>query len=175
VKNQILRTLFLLSLAGIALPAAATEAKIMALDFQLNDMTNLPNAPEELARISHLSATFKQKLTDNGVQLVPVTKELQAELKANSATYFYERVEVAAKMAQGSGADYLLIAVALKPTYLFVYPRILMVDLKTEKVVLSKASQLESSWLDKSTTARSGENLADMVSKRLDELAASAN
>lgn len=175
MKNQILRTLFLLSLAGLALPAVATEAKIMALDFQLNDMTNLPNAPEELARISHLSATFKQKLADNGAQLVPVTKELKAELKANSATYFYERVEVAAKLAQGSGADYLLIAVALKPTYLFVYPRILMVDLKTEKVVLSKASQLESSWLDNNTTARSGENLADMVSKRLDELAAPAN
>jgi len=147
----------------------------MVLDFQLNDLTNLPNAPEELARISYLSETFKQKLTENGVSLVAVNKKMQDELMANSATYFYDRVEVAAKMAAGSGADYLLIAVALKPTYLFVYPRILLVDIKTQKVVLSQASQLESSWLDKNTTARSGVNLAVMVSEKLKELATPAN
>jgi outer membrane lipopolysaccharide assembly protein LptE/RlpB len=157
------------------MPAAASEAKVMALDFQLNDLTDLPNAPEELARISYLTETFKQKLVKNGVQLVEVNQALQAELKVNSATYFYDHVKVAAKMAEGSGADYLLITVALKPTYLFVYPRVLMVDIKTQEVVLSKVTQLESSWLDKATTARSGEKLANMVSKRLDELAASVN
>lgn len=175
MKHLFVKALFLLGLLGLALPAAASEAKVMVLDFQLHDLTNLPNAPEELARISYLSETFKQKLIDNDVSLVAVNTKLQAELKANSATYFYDRVEVAAKMAEGSGADYLLIAVALKPTYLFVYPRILLVDIKTQKVVLSKASQLESSWLDKNTTARSGVNLAVMVSEKLNELATPAN
>lgn len=175
MKNLLVKALFLLGLVGLAMPVAATEAKVMALDFQLNDLTDLPNAPEELARISHLSETFKQKLSANGVSLVAVNKKLLAELKANSATYFYDHVKVAATMAEGSGADYLLITVALKPTYLFVYPRVLMVDIKTQEVVLSKVTQLESSWLDKNTTARSGEKLADMVSKRLDELAAQTN
>jgi hypothetical protein len=175
MKNLILKAILSITLLGLAAPTMATEAKVMALDFQLNDLTNLPNAAEELARISHLTETFKQKLTDNGVSLVAVNDKLKAELKTNSATYFFDHVKVAAEMAKGSGADYLIIAVALKPTYLFVYPRVLMVDMKTQKVVLSKVTQLESSWLDNKTTARSGEKLANMVSKRLDTLAAQAN
>lgn len=173
MRNLIIKVIFALSLIGLITPVALAGpiAKVMVLDFQLNDLTDLPNAPEELARIEYLSSTFKQKLADNGVELVPVNERLIAELSANSPTYLFDRVEHAAKLAEGSGADYLLIAVALKPTYLFVYPRILLVDIKTQKVVMAKASQLESSWSDKNTTARSGEKLANMVSEKLKELA----
>jgi hypothetical protein len=177
MKNLILKLIFFISLIVLTIPVAFAEgnAKVMTLDFQLNDLTDLPNAPEELARIGYLSATFKQKLVDNGVALVPVNDKLKAELSGQSATYLFDRVEHAAKLAEDSGADYLLIAVALKPTYLFVYPRILLVDIKTQKVVMAKASQLESSWLDKNATARSAEKLADMVSEKLKELTGQTN
>lgn len=177
MKNLVLKVIFFLCLIALTVPVtfAGAGAKVMALDFQLNDLTDLPNAPEELARIEYLSSAFKQKLVDNGVELVPVNDRLKAELSGQSATYLFDRVDYAAKLAEGSGADYLLIAVALKPTYLFVYPRILLVDIKTQKVVMAKASQLESSWLDKNTTARSAEKLADMVSEKLKELAGQTN
>ncbi|MDP1659990.1 MAG: DUF2380 domain-containing protein [Methylotenera sp.] len=177
MRNLILKVIFFLSLIALTIPVAfaGASAKVMVMDFQLNDLTDLPNAPEELARIGYLSSTFKQKLVDNGVELVPVNNQLKAELSGQSPTYLFDRVEHAAKLAEGSGADYLLIAVALKPTYLFVYPRILLVDIKTQKVVMAKASQLESSWLDKNTTARSAEKLADMVSEELKKLAGQAN
>jgi hypothetical protein len=138
--------------------------KVMVLDFQLNDMTDLPNAPEELARISHLSKTYQQKLAAHGLTLIPPNEKIQAVIKNQSATYLFDNVETAADLAAGSAADYLLIGVALKPTYLFVYPRILLVDIKSKKVVLAKAAQLESSWTDQSTTARTAEKLAAMVS-----------
>jgi hypothetical protein len=146
--------------------ASASEAlpKIMVLDFQLNDMTGLPNAPEELERIRYLTTTYKQKLVENNLQLVPVNEKLQAVIKHQSATYLFDNVDTAAELAADSGADYLLINVALKPTYLFVYPRLLLVDIKTKNVVLAKAAQLESSWSDQSTTARTAEKLAEMVS-----------
>lgn len=177
MKYAIFKAFFLFSLVALITPAAFAEtgSKVMALDFQLNDLTDLPNAPEELARIDFLSSTFKQKLVDNGVELVPVNDRLKTEISGQSPTYLFDRVEHAAKLAEGSGADYLLIAVALKPTYLFVYPRILLVDIKTQKVVMAKASQLESSWLDKNTTARSAEKLANLVSEKLNELAEPAN
>lgn len=177
MKNLILKVIFFLSLIALLNPVAfaGLSTKIMVLDFQLNDLTDLPNAPEELARIAYLSSTFKQKLADDGIELVPVNDKLKAELSGQSSTYLFDRVEYAAKLAEDSGADYLLIAVALKPTYLFVYPRILLVDIKTQKVVMAKASQLESSWLDKNTTARSAEKLAHMVSEKLKELSGQAN
>ncbi len=168
-----LKVIFFIILLALATSAAfaGKDAKVMAQDFQLNDLTDMPNAPQELARIEYLSPTFKQELVDNGVELVPVNDRLKAELSANFPTHLFDRVEHAATLAEGSGADYLIIAVALKPTYLFVYPRILLIDIKTQQVVLAKASQLESSWLDKNTTARSAEKLANMVSEKLQELA----
>lgn len=150
---------------------AEQGAKVMVLDFQLNDLTDLPNAPEELARITYLTSAFKQKLIDDGVELVPENDRLKAVSAAQSPTYLFDHTDVAANLAEGSGADYVIIVVALKPTYLFVYPRLLMVDIKTQKVVMAKASQLESSWSDTNTTARTGEKLANMVSEELKKLA----
>ncbi|PKK87793.1 MAG: hypothetical protein CVV64_21520 [Candidatus Wallbacteria bacterium HGW-Wallbacteria-1] len=155
------------------LPAQAEPvAKVMVLDYQLNDMTDLPNAPEELERIAYLSSIYKQRLAEDGVELVPVNEALQHAVKNESPAYLFDNVPNAAKMAQGSGADYLLIGVALKSTYLFVYPRILLVDIRTADVVMARAAQLESSWSDENTTKRTAEKLADMVSEELKTLTA---
>lgn len=172
MKNSILKVIFFLGLMALFTPVAfaETSAKVMVLDFQLYDLTDLPNAPEELARIEYLSSAFKQKLVDNGVEIVPVNDRLKAELAANSATYLFDRVSHAAQLAEDSGADYLIIGVALKPTYLFVYTRLRMVDIKTQQGVLSTYAQLESSWSDKNTTAHTANKLANKVSEKLKEL-----
>lgn len=159
------RSFLLLATLSLFSPAtfAAPLAKVMALDFQLNDMTDLPNAPEELARVALLSATFKQELADGGIELVPVTEQQKTQLSTYSATYLFDHTDVAAQMAEGSGADYVIVAVALKPTYLFVYPRVLVVDVKTKAVVLATYAQLESSWQDQNTTIHTAEILAKKV------------
>lgn len=172
--KQLLITLFLLlEMTGIATAAEAEQpdsaTKVMVLDFQLNDLTDLPNAPEELERIALLSATYKQKLDGLGVNVVPINDKLKPYVSGQSPTYLFDNVEHAAKLT-GHDADYLLIGVALKPTYLFVYPRILLVDVKSQKVVMAKAAQLESSWSDKNTTVRTGEKLAQIVSDALKNL-----
>jgi hypothetical protein len=177
MKKSILNVILFVGMIALLTPAAfaGPSGKVMVLDFQLNDLTDLPNAPEELARITYLNSAFKQKLIDDGVELVPENDRLKAVSVAQSPTYLFDHTDVAANLAEGSGADYLIIVVALKPTYLFVYPRLLMVDIKTQKVVMAKASQLESSWSDTNTTARTGEKLANMVSEELKKLAGQAN
>jgi len=174
MKSIIIKLVFSIFTAGLfAAPATAEPiAKVMVLDYQLNDMTDLPNAPEELERIALLSSTYKQRLADNGVELVPVSEALKNAVAKQSPTYLFDNVPNAAKMAEGSGTDYLLIGVALKPTYLFVYPRILLVDIRTAEVVMARAAQLESSWTDQNTTKRTAEKLADMVSTELKTLTA---
>lgn len=172
MKSLIARFMFAACVALMfAFPAQAEPiAKVMALDYQLNDLTGLPNAPEEVARIALLSSVYKQRLAENGVDLVSGTAALQHAVENESPTYLFDNVQKAAKMAEGSGADYLLIGVALKPTYLFVYPRILLVDIRTADVVMARAAQLESSWSDENTTRRTAEKLADMVSAELKTL-----
>lgn len=172
MKSLIARCVFTICAALMfILPVQAEPlAKVVVLDYQLNDLTDLPNAPEEVARIALLSSIYKQRLVENGVELVSATAALQHAVENESPTYLFDNVPNAAKMAEGSGADYLLIGVALKPTYLFVYPRILLVDIKTAEVVMARAAQLESSWSDQNTTKRTAEKLADMVSAELKTL-----
>jgi len=147
---------------------AATPSKVMVLDFQLNDLTDLPNAPQELERISYLSKIYKESLEKQGVNIVPVAEKLKADIQNQSPSYLFDHIEYVADVAAESGADYALIGVALKPTYLFVYPRILLVDVKLKKVVLAKAYQLESSWTDKNTTANTAKKMAGVVAAAIE-------
>jgi hypothetical protein len=168
-----LLTLFMsFSLIGafLPLPAAAESPRVMALDVQLDDRTGIPDAPEELERIRLLTESFHNALKKAGITLVPANEKLKEAVATQSATYLFDNVEHAAQLT-GNDADYLIIVVALKPTYLFVYPRLLMIDVKTRKVVLAKATQLESSWSDQNTTINNANRLAEFVKEKLAELA----
>lgn len=149
----------------------ASIGKVMVLDFPLHDLTDLPNPPEELARIAYFNVSFKQKLADDGVEIVPVNAQIKAIAAAQSPTYLFDHTDVAVDLAKDSGADYILIGVAMKPTYLFVYPRLLLVDIKTKRKAFTAYVQMEGSWLDEHTTASSAENLAEKVSADLRKLA----
>jgi hypothetical protein len=167
MKNLVARAL-LVVLAMLPLSAAAEalkDTKIIVLDFQLHDLTDLPNAPAELKRIAFLSSSFKEKLAEKGLQLVPASEKLQAELTENNAAYLFDHPQLAAQLAKDSGADYLVLGLALKPTYLFVYPRIKVVDLATGEPVLSGYEQLESSAQDENTTANTARRLTDRITK----------
>ena len=153
-----------------ALTVETSIGKVMVLDFPLSDLTDLPNPPEELARIAYFNVAFKQKLADDGVQIVPVNDKIKAIAATQSATYLFDHTDIAASLAEGSGADYIIIGVAMKPTYLFVYPRMLLVDIKTKRKAFTTYVQMEGSWLDKTTTASSAKNLANKVTAELKQL-----
>lgn len=155
--------------------ATASIGKVMVLDFVLNDLTDLPNPPEELARIAYFNVAFKQKLVEDGVEMVPVNDKIKAISATQSATYLFDHTDIAASLAEGSGADYILIGVAMKPTYLFVYPRLLLIDVKTKRKAFTSYVQMEGSWLEQNTTASSAKSLAKKVSAELKKLAGQAN
>jgi hypothetical protein len=201
VKNLIIKFIFLISLMSLFSLAAcavytangsttishasdsneakpnalALIGKVMVLDFPLNDLTDLPNPPQELARIAYFNASFKQKLTSDGVDIVPVNNKIKSISETQSATYLFDHADVAASLAEGSGADYIIVGVAMKPTYLFVYPRLLLVDVKTKRKAFTAYVQMEGSWLDNTTTSSSANRLADKVSKELKKMSLQAN
>lgn len=169
--SLLLKSLKALLLLGVLIsPVAHAAPKVIVMAFALNDLTNLPNAPEELKRIDLLSTTFNDSLKLQGVNVVPAHPQVQAEIEKHSPTYLYDNVDTAIELNKAVDADYLVIGVALKPTYLFVYPRLIIVDVKTKTVVMSKAAQLESSWSDERTTQRTAEKLAQVVKQRIDAL-----
>ncbi len=201
MKNLILKFIFFISLASLLIltacavstkkgastishsadsseskpKASALIGKVMVLDFTLNDLTDLPNPPQELARIAHFNEAFKQKLASDGVDIVPVNNKIKSISETQSATYLFDHTDVAASLAEGSGADYIIVGVAMKPTYLFVYPRLLLVDVKTKRKAFTAYVQMEGSWLDNTTTSSSANRLASKVSEELKEISSQAN
>ena len=171
MKHVAIALSIILSLALLVINQAnaAASSTVMVLDFQLNDLTDLPNAPQKLERIHYLTKVYKEVLVTQGVNIVPVANKLMADMQNQSATYLFDQIEYVAEVAAESGVDYVLIGVALKPTYLFVYPRILLVDVKQKKVVLAKAYQLESSWSDQNTTANTARKIAEAVATAIKE------
>lgn len=156
--------------AAILLAKTASIGKVMVIDFSLSDLTDLPNPPEELARITYFNVAFKQRLAEEGVEIIPVNDKIKTIAASQSATYLFDHTDIAASLAEGSGADYIIIGVAMKPTYLFVYPRMLLVDIKTKRKAFTTYVQMEGSWLDKATTASSANNLANKVIAELKQL-----
>jgi hypothetical protein len=140
--------------------APATK-RVVVLDFQLHDLTDLPNAPTEVERVKQLSRFYKEHLAESGLELVPANESIKVELTKNDAAYLFERPATAAQLAKDSGADYVLVAIAMKPTYLFLYPRIKLISLATQEVVWGSYAQLESSAEDNNTTKRTATRLAD--------------
>jgi hypothetical protein len=100
-----------------------------------------------------------------------VNDQIKATVGAQSATYLFDHTDIAASMAEGSGADYITVGVAMKPTYLFVYPRLLLVEIKSKRKVFTAYVQMEGSWLENDTTASSAKNLAKKVIVELKKLA----
>ncbi|MCB5191085.1 DUF3280 domain-containing protein [Methylobacillus arboreus] len=175
--HKLMRTIKSVVIIGCLVSSAANAEvgpKVAVMAFLLNDMTNLPNAPEELKRIDLLSTKFHESLKSKGINVVPEGAKVKSEIEKHSPTYLYDNVETAIELNKNTGADYLVIGVALKPTYLFVYPRLIIVDVKNKSVVMSKSAQLESSWTDENTTIRTAEKLAQVVKERVDALHAAA-
>ena len=109
--------------------------KVLLLPFQLNDLTDLANAPEELKRIELLSQTTRESLDKALINVVAIPERATKLMQDHSPTYLFDHEEIAAELGKEAGADYVIVCVALKPTYLFVYPRTLLIDVRTKKVV----------------------------------------
>ena len=178
MKHLMLKSIFILIFFGLIAHSSLADpsnkvvlAKVMVVDFPLNDLTDLPNPTDELARTADFNQFFKQRLLDDGVELVPVTDNIKAVTATQSATYLFDHPDIAADLAKDSGADYILIGVAMKPTYLFVYPRLLLVEIETKRKAFTAYVQMEGSWLEKTTTANSAQRLAEKVSSALKALA----
>ncbi len=77
----------------------AESGAVMVLDFQLDDHSDLPNAPGELESVRHLTSAFKE-IEGSGVKLVPVSENLRAIMDTESPSYLSERIESASAIAE---------------------------------------------------------------------------
>lgn len=127
------RALLALLLLG-SITLAKGETRIAVLDFQLNDLTLLPNEPQELARTASIRPMLEDALDDlPGVHVVSV--DPTAAQAADAAVgYLFEHSEVAGRLGSDHGADWILVGRLHKPSFLFAYLMARLVNTSTGKV-----------------------------------------
>ena len=147
---------------------------IMVVNFELRDVSPLPNVIQEQERTKVVENTIKKILAENNYTIVSACAELQ-EANEQGLGYLYDRPEVAAKIGNHCEADYVLLGQTWKPSFLFVFPQVQIIDtrknLTREQLVLvSRVVQLEASMVDKNVTENAGRKLAVFIIEKLSGL-----
>ena len=148
--------------------------KIMVVDFEVRDVSPIPDMAQEVERTALIDSGIRKALTDNGYALMAPCDALK-QASEQGVGYLYDRPELAGKMGGECGADYVLMGQTWKPSFLFVFPQVQLVDTRehlTRKqlVVVSRALQLEASTLDKNVTEAAAKKLAVQIIDKIKSL-----
>jgi hypothetical protein len=153
-----------LALGLLLCPAAAAGDRIAVLDFELNDLTLLPRTPQELARTARVAPLLRQALAESGHESLAIAPATQA--KANAAFgYLYDHPEIAADLARGLGAEWIAVGRVHKPSFLFAYLKVHLVNARTGRLVGDYAVEVKGD--SEKLTARGTANLAGQIDRAL--------
>lgn len=125
--------------------AAAANSRIAVLDFELNDITSLPNTPAERQRTATMAPLLIEALSSVGeYQTLAVPGELQKTANA-SFGYLFSHPEESVGIGRQMHADWLLVSQHSKPSYLFSYLWVYLVDVQAGKPIARYDIELKGS------------------------------
>lgn len=144
---------------------AWSDASIAVLDFELKDLTLLPNGPEEVARTASIRPMLEEALrTAAAVRIIAIEQEAARDADAGVG-YLFEHSEAAARLGASGGADWILVGRLHKPSFLFAYLMARLVDTGTGKVAEDLLVEIKG---QQDVVTRKGvERLAKKIAKRL--------
>jgi hypothetical protein len=170
LSAPLLLCIALLSILLINVPlidsALAADTRIAVLDFELKDLTPLPNTPQELERTASVAPLLRRMLADKP-HLVIVDIDAAAQTAADKgAGYLFDRPETAAELGAAADADYIVVGRLHKPSFLFAYLKAHLVDVK--KKILVGDFVVEVKGAAEKVTAKGVESLAGKIYLTLD-------
>ena len=124
--------------------AAAAEAPAIAvLDFELNDLTVNPRQPEEIERTASIKASLQEALASRyGYRIAALDSKAQQTADAGVG-YLFDHSDAAAALARQFGADWIIVGRVHKASYLFVYFKARVVDVKSGEQIGDLAARID--------------------------------
>ncbi|MGY6277427.1 DUF2380 domain-containing protein [Methylomonas sp. MgM2] len=146
--------------------AAQAKTRIAVLDFELNDITSLPNTSAELTRTASMAPLLLEALGRAGdVQAVPVSPDLQNHANGGFG-YLFRYPDEAAKLGRQVGADLLVVSQHSKPSFLYSELWVYLVDVKTQQQLARYDIQLKGNH--ENVTRHGIQALAEKIQVTLD-------
>ncbi|AMK77986.1 MULTISPECIES: DUF2380 domain-containing protein [Methylomonas] len=133
---NIVRSIKCLSLVMVLFSATAdAELRIAVLDFELNDITSLPNTPAEITRTSGMAPLLIEALSRSGAYQIAFVDAATQKSANASFGYLFRFHDLAADLGRQQGADWVLVSQHSKPSFLFSYLWVYLIDVKKRAAV----------------------------------------
>lgn len=114
---------------------ATANQKIAILDFELNDITSLPNTLQERKRTASIKPLLEQELKRTSkVNIVQISAKEQRESNPGLG-YLFRFHDLVAKLGKHQGAEWVVVGQHSKPSFLFSYLIVYLVNVKKEKAI----------------------------------------
>ncbi|MCX7094172.1 MAG: DUF2380 domain-containing protein [Methylobacter sp.] len=159
--NRVKSTLTALAIGSLLLTNADAAQRIAVLDFELNDITSLPNTPEEQRRTASIRPLLEQAINRTGDYEV-IHIDAAAQAAANSSFgYLFRFNDLAAKLGKQFGADWIIVSQHSKPSFLFSYLIAHVINIKNQTQTARYDIELKGNH--EKVTQRGVKALADKV------------
>lgn len=106
---------------------ADAASTIAVLDFELRDLTLTPNQPAEVDRTTRVAPALRSALQRRGLSALVGSAQRQAEAD-KSVGYLFDHPDEAATLGAAVGAQWIAVGRLHKPSELFAYLQVELVD-----------------------------------------------
>ncbi|MFI3220723.1 MAG: DUF2380 domain-containing protein [Methylococcales bacterium] len=119
--------------------------RIAVLDFELNDLTELPNIPAELVRTASFKPLLEKDLQQIGdYEIVSISPEAQKNANAG-VEYLLQHDDSSADLGQKFGADWIIVTKHRKPSFLYSHLIVNVIDVKKRQRIGNLMVELKGS------------------------------
>lgn len=159
--NILKSTLIALTMDLLLLSNAGAAQRIAVSDFELNDITSLPNTSQEQLRTASIRPLLEQAISQSGdYEIIHINAAAQAA--ANSSFgYLFRFNDLAAKLGEQFGADWIMVSQHSKPSFLFSYLMAHVINVQTQQLVASYDIELKGNH--EKVTQRGVKSLANKI------------
>ena len=116
---------------------------IVILDFELIDITSLPNTPEELVRTASIKPLLEQAMSREGDYEIIQVSRIKQESANPGLGYLFRFHDVAAKLGKQFGADWIIVGQHSKPSFLYSHLKVHVINVKTAQLKAGYSIELK--------------------------------
>jgi len=142
----------------------SAKPRIAVLDFELKDVTLAPGIPAEITRTASIKPMLENELRKSGYDIVSISQDAQQQATAGIG-YLFDHPDAAAQLGNTYGADYVLVGRLHKPSFLFFYLMVHLVDVKKEALAGEYLYEVKGG--EKKLVAKGVEGIAEKITKTL--------
>ena len=133
--------------------------RIAVLNFELNDLTELPNTPAERIRTASFKPLLEKNIQQLGdYQIVAISSEAQKAANAG-VEYLLQHDDSSAELGATQNADWIVVGKHRKPSFLYSHLIVHLINVKTSQLVGNVMIELKGT--DEKVSQKSVHSLAE--------------